>query len=112
VHVSAPGDYDGNGTINNNDYTAWRASFGNTVAHGSGADGNENGVIDAADYVVWRNNVGGTGPVDSINISIDGNAEAVEQTPGAIIWRNNDFSKLSLAGSQPELGEPLYVPDY
>ncbi len=110
--LSAPGDYDGNGMINANDYTTWRTNFGDTVAHGSGADGNHNGAIDAADYVVWRKNVGGTGPVDSINISIDGLAEAVEQTPGAIIWRNNDFSKQSLAAMQPEAGEPLYVPDY
>lgn len=110
--LSVTGDYDGSGAVNTTDYNVWRATFGNTVATGSGADGSENGVVDAADYVAWRKHVGATGPANSVNISIDGLAEAVEETPGAIIWRNNDFSKQSLAVNQPESGLPLYVADY
>jgi hypothetical protein len=52
------GDYDGNGIVGPEDYTAWRANFGGTTSPGAGADGNGDGVIDAADYVVWRNNLG------------------------------------------------------
>ncbi len=52
------GDYDGNGTVGPEDYTAWRSSFGATGA--SAADGNGNGTVDAADYVAWRNRLGQT----------------------------------------------------
>ncbi len=110
--LAITGDYDESGTVNNGDYDTWRANFGNMVPPGSGADGSDNGVVDAADYVVWRKNVGATGSGDRINISIDRLSEAVEETPGAIIWRNSDFSKQVAAGSQPESGLPLYVPDY
>jgi hypothetical protein len=53
-----PGDYDGNGTVEQSDYGAWRSTFGSTPPAGKGADGNNNGVIDAADYVIWRRNLG------------------------------------------------------
>jgi hypothetical protein len=56
--VFPSGDYDGNGTVGNEDYDLWRANFGTTAA---AADGNGNGVVDAADYVLWRDNLGGTG---------------------------------------------------
>jgi hypothetical protein len=52
-----PGDFDGNGSVGPEDYDFWRANFGQTVAAGTGADGNGNGLVDAADYVVWRNNL-------------------------------------------------------
>ena len=58
-----PGDYDGNGTVQEADFQQWRAVFGTTVQiPGSGADGNVNGKVDAADYTVWRDNVGHTVP--------------------------------------------------
>jgi hypothetical protein len=56
--VSPSGDYDGNGTVGNEDYELWRANFGTA---NPAADGNGDGNVDAADYVVWRDNVGGTG---------------------------------------------------
>lgn len=56
--LPVPGDYDGNGAINGLDYDTWRALFGQSVAPGSGADGNGDGFVDAADYVVWRANLG------------------------------------------------------
>ena len=49
------GDYDGNGAVTVADRLQWRASFGLTVARGTGADGNRDGVVDAADYIAWRN---------------------------------------------------------
>ncbi|MEX2168414.1 MAG: PEP-CTERM sorting domain-containing protein [Pirellulales bacterium] len=55
---SAPGDYDGNGTVETADHNAWAAGFGTTNA---ALDGNGNGVVDAADYTIWRDNLGATG---------------------------------------------------
>lgn len=52
-----PGDYDENGVINDFDYQFWRASFGQSIAAGTGADGNGDGFINAADYVLWRKNL-------------------------------------------------------
>ncbi len=49
--LSVAGDYDGNGQVNVQDYSAWRVAYGTSTAT---ADGNQNGVVDAADYVVWR----------------------------------------------------------
>lgn len=51
---SVPGDYDGNGSVGPEDYDKWRLDFGQSVAEGTGADGNSDGMIDAADYTVWR----------------------------------------------------------
>jgi hypothetical protein len=53
------GDYNADGTVDDADYTGWRATFG-TATGNPPADGNRNGVVDAADYVVWRKNVGTT----------------------------------------------------
>jgi hypothetical protein len=53
-----PGDYDGNGAVEQSDYGDWKSTFGSTLLAGTAADGNNNGIIDAADYVVWRKNVG------------------------------------------------------
>ena len=59
--VSPAGDYDADGDVDGDDYTAWRSEFGQTASPaGSGADGNIDGVVDAADYVVWRRNVTGS----------------------------------------------------
>jgi hypothetical protein len=55
-----PGDFDGNGTVDSQDYNVWLANFGSTTA--LAADGNGNGVVDAGDYVVWRKTFGTAGP--------------------------------------------------
>jgi hypothetical protein len=52
-----PGDYDGNGDVDNDDYSVWNTAFGNTGDF-QPADGNLDGVVDAADYTVWKDNVG------------------------------------------------------
>jgi uncharacterized lipoprotein YddW (UPF0748 family) len=51
---SLTGDYNDDGLVNAADYNAWRATFGQQVSSGFGADGDGNGQIDAGDYVVWR----------------------------------------------------------
>jgi subtilisin family serine protease len=54
------GDYDGSGTVDEDDFLMWRSNYGTIVTPGTGADGNGNGVIDSADYTVWRDNMGAT----------------------------------------------------
>lgn len=54
--VALPGDYDGDGLVNDDDYAVWLADYGSTES--LLADGNNDGVVDAADYTVWRDNYG------------------------------------------------------
>jgi hypothetical protein len=54
--VTLPGDYDGNGVVDSDDYAYWSANVGDTSS--LVADGNGDQVVDAADYVVWRKSVG------------------------------------------------------
>ncbi|QDV78860.1 hypothetical protein [Botrimarina mediterranea] len=59
VTLFLPGDYDRSGEVDQLDYLAWRAAYGQAVAApGAGADGNFDGVVDAADYTVWRDRLG------------------------------------------------------
>jgi serpin B len=51
------GDFNNDGEVNNGDYAAWKAAFGQIGSFLS-ADGNDDGVVDTADYTVWRNNLG------------------------------------------------------
>lgn len=54
--VVLAGDYNGDGTVNNEDYLTWKSNFGDTTL--LTADGNGDGKVDAADYSVWRDNFG------------------------------------------------------
>jgi hypothetical protein len=54
------GDYNANGAVDAADYALWRDTRDQTVAPGSGADGDKNGTIDQNDYSVWRANFGAT----------------------------------------------------
>ncbi|TWT36209.1 Quinoprotein glucose dehydrogenase B precursor [Posidoniimonas corsicana] len=56
--IQIPGDYDGSGTVDADDYAEWRSRYGQSG--GLAADGNGDGVVDAADYTVWRDNLGRT----------------------------------------------------
>jgi hypothetical protein len=55
--LALQGDYNGDMVVNAQDYTEWRANFGEAIGPRTGADGNGNGVVDAADYVIWRENL-------------------------------------------------------
>ena len=52
IHITLPGDYNGDVAVDDLDYQAWRANFGSTTE--LAADGNGDGTVDAADYVLWR----------------------------------------------------------
>jgi hypothetical protein len=61
-----PGDYDGSGYVDHEDYARWKTDFGLATSPGAGADGNQNGIVDLADYTVWRNNLGAGEPPAAI----------------------------------------------
>jgi hypothetical protein len=50
----SPGDFNADGIVNAQDYSAWRATYGSTALSQLAADGSANGLIDSADYVLWR----------------------------------------------------------
>ena len=50
------GDYNGDGTVDADDYALWRDNLGSTDS--LAADGNGNGTIDLGDYNIWRDNLG------------------------------------------------------
>jgi len=108
------GDTDGDQDVDGADFLELQRSFGPAIiVTQSQGDANSDESIDGADFLSWqRGDIGTTSPAACIDISIDGLSETVEENPGAIVWRNSDFSKKSLDGTQPEAGEPLYVPDY
>ena len=58
VTTFPPGDYDHSGSVTVADYNLWRSTFGNSVAAGSGADGNSDGIVNGADYIFWRDHIG------------------------------------------------------
>lgn len=80
------GDYDGNSTVDTDDYNLWRQSFGATSGPALLADGNQDGVVNAADYTVWRDNRGATAP------AIDVHAESAFGDTGL------DISQLGFGG--------------
>lgn len=73
-----PGDYDGSGYVDDDDYDLWRMTFGSTSM--LDADGNGDLVVDAADYVLWRANLGAGTPPGS------GAAAAVPEPTSAVLW--------------------------
>ena len=52
--LEAPGDYDQNGVVEQNDYVVWSSLYGTNNAS---ADGNGDGLVDGADYTIWRDNL-------------------------------------------------------
>lgn len=52
--VLPAGDYDRDGFVSGDDFSAWLASYGSTSE--LAADGNSDGRIDAVDYAIWREN--------------------------------------------------------
>jgi cytochrome c peroxidase len=53
--VLLTGDYNGDGTVDQDDYTVWASSYasGDLVADGDG-----DGFVNLADYTIWRDNLG------------------------------------------------------
>lgn len=56
-----PGDFSGDGNVDELDYDQWKQDFGTNVTSTWGADGNGDGLVNIADYTIWRNSLGATG---------------------------------------------------
>lgn len=75
VGPAAPdGDYNGDGTVNAADYTAWRDTLGSTTDFR--ADGNEDGKVDDLDFGMWKANFGSTSSGVGIGWNEAGGANA------------------------------------
>jgi Dockerin type I domain len=51
-------DFNGDGSVDDADFTVWRENFGKSVSAGAEGDANGDGVVNAADYTIWRDEVG------------------------------------------------------
>ena len=61
--VGKPGDANGDGVVNEADYTIWFGNYGKSITTGvSGGDFDLNGKVDGVDYVIWLNNYNVSGP--------------------------------------------------
>ncbi|OGM74266.1 hypothetical protein A3H19_01945 [Candidatus Woesebacteria bacterium RIFCSPLOWO2_12_FULL_39_9] len=57
--AGVPGDANGDGMVDNADYTIWLAHYNQRTINGSrDGDFNSNGIVDGVDYTIWRNNYG------------------------------------------------------
>ncbi len=86
--VTLDGDFNGDGTVDDDDYIAWRDSFGMTNEDVSGAlfaDGNFDGIVDIADYTMWRDNYGNSWDVTGIGSSSFALATAVPEPANWLI---------------------------
>jgi hypothetical protein len=52
------GDYDNDGNVNGDDLSQLEATFGDSVAIGTAADGDSNRLIGGGDFLVWQQNFG------------------------------------------------------
>ena len=115
-----PGDYDGNGAVEQADYAVWRSTFSIGVAAFTSADGNGDGQIDAADYSVWRDNLGSVlagaaaGGFDSLAGSVAVSAAEMPTSPESAAANSQVGKRLphyfdaaisGLFGSAPLLGQ-------
>lgn len=81
-----PGDYNRDGVVNAADYVVWRNTEGDSLARGSGADGDFDGQVTPADYAVWQANFGGTAFGSGGVSSTDAASRVPEPAAGVLCW--------------------------
>jgi hypothetical protein len=85
--VVAPGDFNGDGSVDAADYVVWRSSHGSTAD--LRADGNGDGSVDDADYNVWRENFGTVYAADLLEIAAVPEPSALILVMAALIIRRS-----------------------
>lgn len=96
------GDYDRNGTVEQNDYTVWRENFGSNLA--TNADGNSDGTVNMADYTIWRDNLGATLPAGGsvANTVATAGSQSIKQIlPPAAIYSPFDSVNAAVHAAAP-----------
>ncbi len=79
--LTGPGDFNGDGTVDGDDLTAWSAGVGTaTGASYLNGDGDADGDVDGADFLVWQRNLGAT----TIPPSVAAAATAIPE-PSAVL---------------------------
>ena len=61
IYLATPrpyGDYDNDGDVDGGDLSLFEATFGDTVAIGTAADGDSNRMVAGRDFLVWQRNYG------------------------------------------------------
>ncbi len=101
-----PGDYNGDGTVDQADYSTWCDTFGNVgpsdlqdnTSHPDydpdadlRADGNGDGIIDSADFTTWADNFSEEGPVGSNALPIPDPAVTVYDEEDGIYYPVANF---------------------
>jgi hypothetical protein len=103
------GDYNADGSVDEDDDTLWRSIFGSTTD--LSADGNGDGVVDTADYVVWRRNVGAEAAGSSAAILARA-PEPATIIPACVVLavlmvNRRSRSPANLAGFVPSQAKPI-----
>ena len=78
------GDYNQNGTIDEDDYTVWRDALGTGATPFTGADGSGNGTIGPEDYDIWKSHYGETLPMGAGSRATQQGAGSEEQGASAV----------------------------
>jgi hypothetical protein len=79
------GDFNGDGTVDVDDYHLWRRQFGESGQSHS-ADGNRDGFVDAADFVIWRRAVYAAPGANSTSVNPEPATVALAVLAAAPFW--------------------------
>jgi prepilin-type N-terminal cleavage/methylation domain-containing protein len=93
--LSVVGDYDRDGSVDQDDYGMWRTTFGTTVTPHSGADANGDGLVDATDYTVWRDALGPPGALVAMQAAPEPAAWVMIAGAVVIGWRGKRRRKVA-----------------